>query len=130
VDTLCLPPLQDVELQSNCCLTCFGLQAVNVQTAGQGGAVAPEVSAPFLRNPEKVREAIRLAVKLHRQQGGQGSGGYGAFRPESAYGEVVPARRKGGAGGSLMQRLQDLEGLVTRGVLQRTEADALKVRGW
>lgn len=58
---MCLPPFdshlrlawavcchQDVELQSNCLLSCFGLKAVNVQTAGQG-TIAPEVSATFLR---------------------------------------------------------------------------------
>jgi hypothetical protein len=113
--------LQDAELQSNCCLTCFGLQAVNVQTAGQGGAIAPEVSAAFLRSPEKVREAIRLAVKLNKQQ----SEGFGAYRaPVSAWGAVAPAAK---AGGNLAQRLQDMDGLVVRGVLTRAEADTLKV---
>jgi hypothetical protein len=117
--------LQDVELQSNCCLTCFGLQAVNVQTAGQGGTIMPEVSATFLKSPEKVREAIRLAVKLNKQQG-QGSGGYGAPRaPMSAWGAVAPAPK---GSGSLMQRLQAMDGLVACGVLTRAEADGLKVR--
>jgi hypothetical protein len=116
--------LQDVELQSNCCLTCFGLKAVNVQTAGQGGTIMPEVSATFLKSPEKVREAIRLAVKLNKQQG-QGNGGYGAPRaPMSAWGAVAPAPK---GSGSLMQRLQDMDGLVARGVLSRAEADGLKV---
>lgn len=66
---------QDVELQSNCLLTCFGLKAVNVQTAGQGGSPMPEVSASFLAAPEKVREAIQLAVKLYRQRTLPAAGG-------------------------------------------------------
>lgn len=79
--------LQDVELQSSCLLTCYGLKSVNVQTAGQGGTPFPEVSASFLQSPEKVREAIQLAVKLYRQRalpGGAsaaaGAGGYAAPR--------------------------------------------------
>lgn len=123
-----LPP-QDVELQSNCCLTCFGLQAVNVQTAGQGGAIAPEVSAAFLRQPDKVREAIRLAVKLNKQQG-QREGGYAAPRqqPLAAWDAVTPAQGANKGSGSLMQRLQHMDGVVARGVLTRAEADGLKVR--
>jgi hypothetical protein len=79
-----------------------------------------------VKEPEKVREAIRLAVKLHN--GANAGSSYGVPKPPvSAWGAVAPAGRKGGAGGSLMQRLQDLEGLVTRGVLQRTEAEELKV---
>lgn len=76
-----------------------------------------------------MREAIRLAVKLHRQQqGGQGTGGYGAPRPPvAAWGEIAPAAA-GPKGCGMMQRLQDLEGLVTRGVLTRGEAEGLKVR--
>jgi hypothetical protein len=75
-----VPAAQDVELQSNCLLTCFGLKAVNIQTAGQGGTVLPEVSAVFLAQPEKVREAVQLAVKLYRQPGraAGGAGGGGA----------------------------------------------------
>lgn len=135
--TLPMDKIQDVELQSNCLLTCFGLKAVNIQTAGQGGTstawtgsgpMGPEVSAAFLRSPEKVREAIRLAVKLYRQQGtqaGTSTGGYAAPRaPVPAWGEVSAAGPKGS---SLVQRLQDLEGLVTHGVLTRAEADGLKV---
>jgi hypothetical protein len=122
--------LQDVELQSNCCLSCFGLKAVNVQTAGQGGAITPEVSAVFLKSPEKAREAIRLAVKLHQQGKMQGgTSGYAAPRA-GTWGEVVPAGPAAAAakGAGLAQRLQGLEGLVTRGVLAKAEADALKVR--
>jgi hypothetical protein len=115
--------LQDVELQSNCCMSCFGLKAVNVQTAGQGGAITPEVSAKFLREPEKVREAIRLAVKLRNQ--GPASNSNGAVRP--AWGEVTPLSA-GPKGAGLAQRLQGLEGLVARGVLAKAEVDALKVR--
>lgn len=75
-----------------------------------------------------MREAIRLAVKLHRQQqGGPGTSGYGAPRPPvAAWGEIAPTAGTKGCG--MMQRLQDLEGLVTRGVLTRAEADGLKVR--
>lgn len=118
--------MQDVELQSNCCLTCFGLKAVNVQTAGQSGTVAPEVSAAFLANPEKVREAIQLAVKLYRQQGDRGRGGYGGPRtgPMTAWGESVPTGPKLFG---MMQRLQDLEALTQRGVLSHAEANELKV---
>jgi hypothetical protein len=86
----------------------------------------PEVSAQSVKEPEKVCEAIRLAVNL--QNSANAGSSYGVPKPQvAAWGEVAPARRKGGAGGSLMQRLQDLEGLITRGVLQRIEADALKV---
>ena len=72
-----------------------------------------------------MREAIRLAVKLHHQQGGgqAGSGGYGMPRaPVSAWGEVsaAPGATKGCG---MMQRLQDLEGLVNRGVLARGQAE-------
>lgn len=77
-----------------------------------------------------MREAIRLAVKLHNQQGGgqPGSGGYGMpHAPMSAWG-VVSAAPGATKGCSMMQRLQDLEGLVNRGVLARGEADGLKVR--
>lgn len=125
---LSLATAQDVELQSNCCLTCFGLQAVNVQTAGQGGAIAPEVSAAFLRQPDKVRESIQLAVKLNKQLGARDRG-YAAPRqqPLAAWDAVTPAQGPKG-GGNLMQRLQDMDGLVARGVLTRTEADGLKVR--
>jgi len=131
--TCCLPCVcaQDVELQSNCLLTCFGLKAVNVQTAGQGGTVAPEVSAAFLKSPEKVREAIQLAVKLYRQQGTQAGTSRGPFAasqaPLPAWGEVSAAGAK--VGSSMVQRLQGLEALVTRGVLTRAEADGLKVGG-
>lgn len=121
--TVPLEKVQDVELQSNCLLSCFGLKAVNVQTAGQG-SIAPEISATFLKSPEKVREAIRLAVKLHNQQGGGQAGMLRA--PVAAWGEVsaAPGATKGCG---MAQRLQDLEGLVSRGVLSRTEADGLKV---
>lgn len=96
-----------------------------MQTAGQGGTIMPEVSATFLKNPQQVREAIRLAVKLNKQPG-QGSGGYGApGAPMSAWGAVAPAPK---GSSSLMQRLQDMDGLVARGVLSRAEADGLKVR--
>lgn len=77
-----------------------------------------------------MREAIRLAVKLHNQQGGgqPGNGGYGMPpAPMSAWG-VVSAAPGAPKGCSMMQRLQDLEGLVSRGVLARGEADGLKVR--
>jgi hypothetical protein len=43
----------------------------------------------------------------------------------SAWGAVAPAPK---GSGSLMQRLQDMDGLVARGVLSRAEADGLKVR--
>jgi hypothetical protein len=77
------------------------------------------------RSPETVREAIRLAVKLHNQQGGGQAGMLRA--PVSAWGEVLaaPGATKGCG---MAQRLQDLEGLVSRGVLSRMEADGLKVR--
>lgn len=124
-------PLQDVELKTNCLLSCFGLKAVNVQTAGQGGTPFPEISALFLKDPEKVREALQLAVKLYRQQGGgAGAGGPPGRAPVAAWAEVqVPAAKGGKSRGSqgLAQRLPELEGLVTRGVLGRAEADGLKV---
>jgi hypothetical protein len=97
-----------------------------VQTAGQGSAIAPEVTATFLKSPEQllseVHEAIWLAVKLNKQQ----SEGYGAYRaPVSAWGAVAPAAK---ASDNLAQRLHDMDGLVVRSVLTRAEADGLKVR--
>jgi len=121
-----LPPTQDVELQSNCLLTCFGLHAVNIQTAGQGGSLAPEVSAVFVKEPKKVCQSIQLAVKLSKQSPVQG-GGYMARGPLPAWGEVSAAGAKVSI--SMVQRLQGLEALVTRGVLTRAEADGLKVGG-
>eukprot|EP00775_Hariotina_reticulata_P012248 gene12248-12385_t len=108
--TVPLDKIQDVELQENCCLTCFGLKQVNVQTAGTGGPV-PEIAAVFLASPERAREAIQLAVKLHKQQAGG-----------------APVPHGGGAGiSSLMQRLQCLDQLVSRNVLSKEEAEVIKV---
>ena len=53
--TVPLDKIQDVELTTNCIHTCFGLQQLNVQTAGQSGAVGAEVMAPYLDNPAQVR---------------------------------------------------------------------------
>jgi hypothetical protein len=97
-----------------------------VQTAGQGGTISPEVSATFLKDPERAREAIRLAVKLHQQGKMQGgASGYAAPQPgtRGEVGAAVPVTAKGSG---LAQRLQGLEGLVTRGVLAQQEADTLK----
>jgi hypothetical protein len=64
----------------------------------------------------QVREAIQLAVKLHRQGA--------TSAPTQASMNRTPATS---SSSSMMQRLQTLEQLVTRGVLNPGEASQMRV---
>lgn len=121
--TVPLEKIQDVELQENCVHTCFGLKQVNVQTAGSGSLV-PEIAAAFLASPAEARQAIQIAVKLHKQA-------------MSAPAQMSSMQRMAAAGpgtstpsiisDNLMRRLNRMEQLVNRGVLTQDEFSRLKV---
>jgi hypothetical protein len=113
-----LEKITDVELQETCLHTCFGLKAINVQTAGSS-TPGPEVAAGFLLEPEKARQAIQLAAKLHRQRMPYGT----SAAPPAQLGGM----QRGLGAAQLSQRLQALEQLVAQGALSREEAAALKV---
>lgn len=116
-----LDKIQDVEVNKNAILTCFGLKSLNIQTAGQGGGPMPEVSATFLQNPEQVRDAIQLAAKLAKQQA--------AGAPQQAAGMSRSNNAASSSGaGTLLSRLQRLKGLVDHQVLTEAEADAIQAQ--
>lgn len=81
-----------------------------MQTAGTGGP-APEVSAAFLKNPGKVREAIALAVQLNKEAMGAPPG-------------VLTMRRPGQD--SLASRIALLQSLTADGSLTQAEADSVR----
>jgi membrane protein YdbS with pleckstrin-like domain len=120
-----LDKIQDVEVNKNAILTCFGLKSVNIQTAGQGAGPMPEVSAQFLQNPEQVRDAIQLAAKLAKQHAAGGA-------PQQAAGMTRSSNTasSGAAGGpsTLLSRLQRLKGLVEHQVLTAAEADSIQAQ--
>ncbi|GAQ88921.1 hypothetical protein KFL_004700030 [Klebsormidium nitens] len=111
--TVPLDKIQDVELQTDCLLSCFDLKKIAVQTAGQGGPGA-EVQAAFLTAPEEVRDAIQLAVKCHREA------------PTTAPQQQAGMLRGPAAAKNMLQRLQGLDQLVKRGVLTHEEAGRLR----
>lgn len=104
-----LEKIQDVQLTTGCCETCFGLQTVRVETAA--GAGMPEVFAPFLKDPQRAREALQVAVRAYR----------------SAPGVQPGMSRSGGGGGGLQGRLQRLDRLVDSGALSKQEAADMRV---
>lgn len=112
VKTLPLEKVQDVELTQNCLHTCFGVQQINVQTAGTSEGA--ELSAAFLADPGRVREALQLAVRLTRQNA----------TAAPAAGAMAMSRR---AGGGLAARLSELDALVKRGALSAEEAGAARI---
>lgn len=99
--TIPLDKVQDVQLNTNCCLSCFHLKSVDVQTAGQGSAMA-EVTAAFCKNPEQAREAIRLAVKRAKEAGPAGAALMAA--PGQQAMSAAAGAAAGGAGGGLRVR--------------------------
>lgn len=92
------------------------------------GTPIPEVSAAFLAAPEQAREAIQLAVKLYRQSAMGAPTQQGGMQRNAGGRAGGPAEACWPAGvGSLMQRLQCLDQLVSRGVLSSEEAEHIKV---
>eukprot|EP00882_Tetradesmus_deserticola_P017405 GHRQ01018645.1.p3 GENE.GHRQ01018645.1~~GHRQ01018645.1.p3 ORF type:complete len:128 (+),score=49.20 GHRQ01018645.1:989-1372(+) len=80
----------------------------------------PEVSASFLQEPDKARQAIQLAAKLHRQRMPHGASAAPPAQQDGMH--------RGGQGATqLSHRLQAMEQLVMKGALTREEAAALKV---
>ncbi|PNW88343.1 hypothetical protein CHLRE_01g025350v5 [Chlamydomonas reinhardtii] len=111
-----LEKIQDVQLSEDCCLTMFSLKQVNVETAAGAGR---EVEAAFCAEPEKVRDAIQLAARLHKAA-------------MSAPGAVAGMTRAGGLGGGLgggniAARVSTMDTLVRRGALSPEEAARIRV---
>lgn len=88
--TVPLDKIQDVQLQETWYHTLFGVKQVNIQTAGMNtnadGVAKPEISAAFLRDPERVRESIALAARLHKEA--MSAPGQAAMRRNAAPGMI------------------------------------------
>ncbi|KAG2444618.1 hypothetical protein HXX76_001362 [Chlamydomonas incerta] len=95
----------------------FSLKQVNVETAAGAGR---EVEAAFCAEPEKVRDAIQLAARLHKAA-------------MSAPGAVAGMTRAGalggglGGGSSIAARVSAMEGLARRGALSPEEVTRIRV---
>lgn len=107
-----LANVQDVALSTNCCLSCFSLENIDVQTAGASGPTGAEISAAFLKDPEEVRNVIRLAAKLKRDG-----------RTSAPSSSAMAMTRTTG----LADRLQTLTELYKSGALTESEAKSLKL---
>lgn len=106
---------------------------LEVQTAGSGGEWEAgqrghmrdraAVQAAFLADPERARDAIRLAIKLHHR-----AAAGAATAPMQAAPMARSAAPNGGAaaGGSLAERLARMQVLVARGILTAEEAAGVR----
>lgn len=114
--TVPLDKIQDVQLQETWIHTLFGVKKVNIQTAGMNatadGVPKPEISAAFLREPERVRESIAMAARLHKEA-------------MSAPGQA--AMRRTAAPGTANATLDALQSLTIDGTLTEQEASSIKV---
>lgn len=83
----------------------------------------------FLKQPEQVREAIQLAVKLSKQQALQAPLQAMAMgRTQATSSSAAAAVGAGSAGGNAMlTRLQRLNSLVSQGWLSQQEGERYKV---
>jgi hypothetical protein len=106
--------------RSNCCLSCFGLQRVVLETAATGGPGA-EVAAEFLAQPELVRDVLKLAAKLKREAIAAPPG------QQAGMSRVAGAGGGGEPANALHARLELLSALVAAGTLSGDEAAALRV---
>ncbi|KAG2449105.1 hypothetical protein HYH02_005853 [Chlamydomonas schloesseri] len=114
-----LEKIQDVQLSEDCCLTMFSLKQVNVETAAGAGR---EVEAAFCAEPEKVRDAIQLAARLHKAAMSAPGAVAGMTRAGGLGGAAGP-----GGGGTIAARVAAMEGLVRRGALSPDEVARIRV---
>ncbi|KAH3745171.1 hypothetical protein Pelo_13445 [Pelomyxa schiedti] len=124
--TIPLENVTDVTLTTGCCLDCYGLKSVAVQTAG---SPMPEATIVHLKDPEQFRKdvlAARKDIRDNRHGGPKRDEGPAAVTMTSAMTATSVVSSLSTA--DPIAKLQRLKELYKLGVFSRDEYEALKAR--